>query len=145
MTPKAYARTYQQTQVATIDRARLLLLVLDGGLKFLKLTNQAGEQEDWPRFAEFLSKSQAIIAELMSTLDHRVGQDLSRNLERLYEFMLYHLTDANVTRNPAKVREVTRIFEVIAGAFREVIENGAGKSRGASHFASAAAQTASAA
>jgi len=145
MTPKAYARTYQRTQVATVDRARLLLLVLEGGLKFLKLTNQAGERKDWAGFAHFLGKSQAIIAELMNTLDHEVGQDLSRNLERLYEFMLYHLTDANVTRSPAKVREVTRIFEVIAGAFREVIENGAGESRGASRLACAAAQTGSAA
>ncbi len=127
MQRQTYAQQYQQTQVATVDRGRLLLLMFEGGLKFLKLTSEALEKKDWTKFAHFLSKSQAVIAELMNTLDHEEGKDLSRNLERLYDFMLHHLTDANMAKSRAKVDEVTRIFSIIAEAFKQVVEGGSGK------------------
>lgn len=116
------SRRYTAAQVASVDRHRLLLLVFDGGLMFLGRARAALDAGDTLRFAEAISKSQAVIAELLGTLDHQQGGDIAKELARLYEFMQYHLTEANVLRSVQHVDDVERLLGVIAGAYREIIE-----------------------
>jgi flagellar protein FliS len=128
-----YARRYAAAQVTVVDRERLLLLVLDGGMKFLRLTRAALAAGDLRGFAENLARAQAIIAELNATLDHGAGGALARDLGRLYDFMLFHLTEANAAKSLRHVDEVLGVFATIADAFRTVLEP---------HAAAAAPETA---
>lgn len=116
------SRRYTEAQVSSVDRHRLLLLVFEGGQTFLGRARSALEEGDPMRFAEALSKSQAVIAELLGTLDHQQGGDIAKELARLYEFMLHHLTEANALRSVQHVDEVARVFGIIAGAYREILE-----------------------
>lgn len=113
---------YHEAAIATADRGRLLLLFFDGALRFLKLAREALVRGDPEGFGQFLGRAQAVIAELMSTLDPIRGGNIARDLERLYDFMLYHLTEANLRRSAAHIEDVIRILGVIADAFRRVIE-----------------------
>lgn len=122
MLAREYARRYTQAQVASVDRHRLLLLVFDGGLTFLGRAREALAAGDLPRFGEALGRSQAIISELLGTLDHQAGGDIAGQLARLYDFMLVHLTEANARQSVRHVDEVIRVFAVIAGAFREILD-----------------------
>jgi flagellar secretion chaperone FliS len=115
------SRRYTEAQVASVDRNRLLLLVFEGGLTFLGRARSALDAGDTLRFAEALSKSQAVIAELLGTLDHQQGGEIAKELARLYEFMLHHLTEANALRSVPHVEEVERVFGTIAGAYREIL------------------------
>jgi flagellar protein FliS len=121
MNPQEYTRRYAEAQVSGVDRERLLLLVFEGGLKFLRLTRDALAGNDLPRFAENLARAQAIIAELRGTLDHSVAAHLTRDLARLYDFMLFHLTEGNAQKSVAHVDEVLRVFGTIADGFRTAI------------------------
>lgn len=116
------SRRYTAAQVASVDRNRLLLLVFEGGLTFLGRARSALDAGDTLRFAEALSKSQAVIAELLGTLDHQQGGAIAKELARLYEFMLHHLTEANALRSVQHVDEVERVFGTIAGAYREILD-----------------------
>lgn len=98
------------------------MMLYDGCLKFLMLAKEGLVSKDIPKFAKFLSKSQAIISELMVTLDFEKGGEIAKDLDRLYDFMLFHLTEANIEKNPKKVQDVIDLLTVIASAFREVIE-----------------------
>ena len=118
------AQRYQQTQVATSDRGRLLLLMFDGGLKFLAQARAGLEAGDLARFAHSLGRSQAVIAELMHTLDHKAGGEIAANLERLYTFMLDHLVQANLEKSVRHVEQVHRLLDIIAGAYREILQHG---------------------
>lgn len=122
MQAQQYARRYSEAQVTVVDRKRLLLLVLEGGQRFLTKTRDALAAGDLVGFAENLRKAQGIITELLSTLDHEAGGQIARDLARLYDFMLFHLTEANVKRSVRHVEDVQRVFATIADAFREIIE-----------------------
>ncbi len=94
----------------------------EGAIKFLKQSKAGLEANDMAKFCRFLSKSQAIIAELMNTLDFEKGGSIAKDLDRLYDFMLFYLTEANLEKNPEKIQRVINLLETIAGAYREVIE-----------------------
>jgi flagellar biosynthetic protein FliS len=114
------ARRYAVAQVTAVDRRGLLLLVLEAGERFLRLTRDALRAGDLPRFATHLGRAQAVIAELRGTLDPAAGP-LAADLGRLYEFMLFHLTAANAERSLRHVDEVRSVFDTIAGAYRAVL------------------------
>lgn len=114
--------TYKNVQVTTTDRGRLLLMMYEGAIKFLKQSKMGLEENDIPKFCRFLSKSQAIIAELMNTLDFEKGGQIARDLDRLYDFMLFYLTEANLHRDGVRIQKVIELLDIIYGAYREIIE-----------------------
>jgi flagellar protein FliS len=118
------ARQYQQAQFQTVDRGQLLLMMFDGGDRFLTQAEQKLTGGDVPGFLQSLGRAQAVIAELLSTLDHQKGGEIARNLERLYRFMLDHLLEANLSKSSRHVGQVRRILGIIGGAYREVLRNG---------------------
>ena len=118
------ARQYQQAQLATADRGRLLLLMFEGALTFLAQARAGLEEENIERFGYHLGRAQAVIAELMHTLDHKAGGAIAANLERLYQFMLDHLIEANLQKSPHHLTQVARILGIITGAYREILAPG---------------------
>lgn len=115
---------YTSVQISTIDRGRLLLMMYDGCIKFLKHAKDGLENKDIVKFARFLSKAQAIIAELMKTLDFESGGQVAEDLDRLYDFMLFYLTEANLQKDASKVGRTIKLLETIASAYREIVESG---------------------
>jgi flagellar protein FliS len=113
---------YQSVQVTTTDRGRLLLMLYEGCIRFLRQAKDGLEKNDIPNFCRFMSKGQAIIVELMSTLDFEKGGKIARDLDRLYDFMLFYLTEANLEKDPNKIGKVIDLLETIYGAYHDIIE-----------------------
>jgi flagellar protein FliS len=114
--------TYQAVQITTTDRGRLLLMMYEGAIKFLKQSLLGLEEKDIAKFCKYLGKSQAIIAELMNTLDFEKGGTIARDLERLYDFMLFYLSEANLYRDATRISKVIGLIDIIYSAYREIIE-----------------------
>jgi flagellar protein FliS len=113
---------YQTVQITTTDRGRLLLMMYEGAIKFLKQSKAGLEANDLAKFCRFLSKGQAIIAELMNTLDFEKGGSIARDLDRLYDFMLFYLTEANLYRDAKRINKVIGLLDTIYQAYKEIIE-----------------------
>lgn len=113
---------YQTVQVTTTDRGRLLLMMYEGAIKFLRQSKAGLDANDIAKFCRFLSKAQAIIAELMNTLDFEKGGDIARDLDRLYDFMLFYLTEANLHRDGKRIVKVIGLLDTIYSAYKEIIE-----------------------
>ena len=122
MYSKLAHKQYTNVHISTVDRGRLLLMLYDGCIKFLKHAKIGLETKDIPKFARYLSKSQAIISELMLTLDFERGGEIARDLDRIYDFTLFYLTEANLEKNPGKIQRVIDLVDTIAGAYRQIIE-----------------------
>jgi flagellar protein FliS len=118
------AGRYQQAQFATADRGQILLLMFDGGLRFLSQAEDALRANRMEEFVRQLGRAQAIIAELLHTLDHRAGGEVARQLDALYRFMLEHLVTANVQKSPRHVADVHRLLTTIADPFRQILADG---------------------
>ena len=114
--------TYQTVQVTTTDRGRLLLMMYEGAIKFLKQAKSGLETNDIAKFCRFLSKAQAIIAELMNTLDFEKGGSIARDLDRLYDFMLFYLTEANLNRDAKRIQKTIALLDTIYKAYKAILE-----------------------
>jgi flagellar protein FliS len=58
----------------------------------------------------------------MNTLDHKVGGDISRNLEQLYMFMTEQLTKANITGSAQPLQEVLKILEILNDGWQQAVQ-----------------------
>ncbi|MEF2968083.1 flagellar export chaperone FliS [Paenibacillus sp. M1] len=95
---------YKETQAQTANSAKLLLMLYDGAIRFVKLGIEGMEQEDYEKTNNNLVKAQAIINELIASLnfDYQIANDLLK----IYDYMLYQLIQANVKKNTHFAKEV---------------------------------------
>ncbi len=113
---------YQNIQVMTADKVRIIIMMYDGVLRFNRCAQKAIADRDIASRSHYLNKSLAIISELANSLNMEEGGDIARNLERLYDFAQSHLTNANLTNDASAIEAVNRVmaelkagWEAIAG------------------------------
>ncbi len=69
-----------------------------------------------------IGKAYDIISELNNTLDHKVGGEISRNLEQLYMFVTEKLTQANITGEKKCLEDAHKIITTLHQGWVEAIE-----------------------
>jgi flagellar protein FliS len=113
---------YKQTSVTTASRGQILLMLYDGALKYCKLAIEAVNARNLVDKGRYILKVQDIINELTVTLDHKVGGEISKELERLYNFMIEQITEANI-KNEAKPLEVTmKLLETLREGWAAAVQ-----------------------
>ena len=114
------ARAYQAQAVLTASPGQLVLMLYDGVLRFLGNARSALESpEETPRRIEIihtnLIKAQNILAEMQASLNHEAGGDHAANLDRLYDYYMRRLLEANLRKDAGPVVEV----ETLVGQLRD--------------------------
>ena len=71
---------YQETHVTTQSRGKVIVMLYDGVVKFLKQAILAIEKKDYQAKSRYISKAQDIILELNTVLDMEAGEEISANL-----------------------------------------------------------------
>ena len=97
---------YQENAVSTQTRGRLIVLLYEGAIKFLRQAIAEIEAGNFMEKGRYINKAQGIIAELNSCLDMEAGGEIAQNLRTLYNFMSKHLDEANLQRDPQRIRDV---------------------------------------
>jgi flagellar protein FliS len=64
-------------------------------------------------------RAQAIISELLETIDVERGGEVARNLWRIYEYMNSRLLEANLRKDAVPAREVERLLRELLPAWEE--------------------------
>lgn len=114
---------YQKTQVTTAGKEKVLLMLYEGCIRFMKLAKVRMAEKKIGEKGKYISKSIDIISELMNTLDHKVGGQLSVDLENLYMFMIDKLIDANIQNKPENIDTVIDLMSNLYVAWADVINN----------------------
>jgi flagellar protein FliS len=112
--------TYQQTAIGTQSKGRLIVMLYDGAIKFMKLAIQDLEAGDYAGKGQHLTRAQDVINELNAVLDMEGGGEIASNLRRLYLFMNRRLSEANVKRDPQMIREVITLMEELNQSWRAI-------------------------
>jgi flagellar protein FliS len=102
------------------DPHQLIGMLFDGVMERLSRAIGHIERGELAAKGECLSRAVSIIATLQDSLDHDVGGELSLNLEALYDFMIRHLTEANLHNDIERVREVQSLIEPLREAWKEI-------------------------
>lgn len=114
---------YKTTSIQSASREKLLLMMYEGAIKFTKLAIQAIEEKKIADRGMNIGRAYDVIMELNNTLDHKVGGEISKNLEQLYMFMTDQLTKANISGQPEPLRDVLKLLETLYDGWSQAVEN----------------------
>uniref|UniRef100_A0A831UE13 Flagellar secretion chaperone FliS n=1 Tax=Geobacter metallireducens TaxID=28232 RepID=A0A831UE13_GEOME len=113
---------YQNTQVSTSSPEKLLLMLYDGAINFTRIALDKMEKKDIAGKGLYIGKAQAIVSELMNTLNHEVGGNISRQLERLYLYIIDEYLAANINNSPRSLQNALKILTVLRDTWVEAID-----------------------
>src|SRR5919106_844424 len=112
---------YEQAHVTTADRGRLLLMLYEGAINFLREAERRMRDGEEVKARRFQGRAFQIIAELMNTLNHEAGGEIAANLHRLDAFMLHHLAEGNLRKDPQHFDNVAHLLTVLQDAFTQAV------------------------
>ena len=114
---------YKQVQVKTASNEKLLIMLYQGCIKFLRIAKKSIKEDDLESANEYLKKSQDIINELRYTLDMEKGGEISNNLYQLYSFMYSELVSANVNKEVEHIETVEEMMLELLDSWKQIIDN----------------------
>lgn len=112
--------TYQNNSVNTSTPGELTLMLYNGCLKFILQAKKGLEEGDVEEKNKSIQKAQAIISELMLTLD--TSYPVAKNMLILYEFANSRLVDGNIKNDSAMFDEASSIIMEFRDTWKQVIQ-----------------------
>lgn len=115
-------QAYQKTAVTTQSKGRLVVMLYEGAIRFVKLAKKEIEAHDYEAKGKYLSKAQDIIFELNAVLDMEAGGEIAQNLRSLYMYMNRRLSEANISLNSEILDEVIALLEELNKSWKAIAD-----------------------
>ena len=110
-------------QVLTAPKEQLLLMLVDGAVRFTERAKVKLAEKDFEAFGTALVRSQRIMMELICSLRKDViGEELYNKLVGLYHFVYTRLVDAKLKREVAMMDEALKILNMLRNMWHEAVE-----------------------
>lgn len=116
------SQAYLRTRVMSASPVELRLMLFDGAIRFLTQGLEGLERRDYEAAYDGHSKCQAIVVELLNTLEPKHAPDLCEKLNGLYTFMYLKLVESLTQRDPAIGRDVLELLEFERETWRQLME-----------------------
>ena len=110
---------YKESSVLTAPPERLVLMLYDGIHRFLFQAAHAMRANDLQTSNNRMQRAEAIIDELIATLDHSAGEIADR-LNALYLYSRRTLGEARIERNADKIDHVDKIIAELREAWAQI-------------------------
>lgn len=107
---KQYQQVNTTSQVADATPHRLIQMLMEGGLSRIAQARGALSREQLSLKGELIGKAIAIVGGLRESLDLQKGGEIAENLDRLYQYMISRLVEANVRNEEAPLLEVADLL-----------------------------------
>lgn len=115
----AQSQAYKESAVLTASPEQLVVMLYDGAARFLRQAEAALREEAWSTARERIGRGEAIIDELLCTLNMDAGE-VAERLQAIYVFSKASLIEARLQRDPTKVEHVVRLLGELREAWAEV-------------------------
>lgn len=112
--------SYKETQIMTSDPLKLVVLLYDEGIRYLKEAIEAYKQKDYERKSERLIYGMEVISELLASLDLEKGGDIARRLQAIYTFMLQELLLADAEESIERIENIIGMLEELRDTWKEL-------------------------
>ena len=119
MNPYASPAAYRNSSVMTASPGQLVVMLYDGMARFLKQAEVAAEEGAWGHASDRMTKADAILDELLITLDVEAGGELAQRLQGIYVFCKKLLIESRIERDPEPVRHAARLLRELREAWAE--------------------------
>ena len=112
---------YQDMKVQTASPAQIMIMLYDGAIRFSLQAKKKIEERDFEAKGVFISKTQAIIDELMNSLDFNIAPELCANLQNLYLYMNERLSTANIRLDQEAIDEVVTLLSTLRDGWKQAL------------------------
>lgn len=110
---------YVKNSVVHTPKEKLVILLVDGLVKNYKIALKAFDGNDIEAINNSLVKAQAILGELMASLDRSAGK-WAEDLYSVYSYVKSRLFQANIHKDKGILEEVGPIIEEISETWHEI-------------------------
>lgn len=111
---------YKQNSVTTASPGELTLMLYNGCIKFIGKAKQAMDEKNIEQRNYNIQRAQAIISELMATLN--MDYQISHQMLPLYEYIQSLLMEANIKNDAAKLKEAEGLVTEFRDTWKEVLQ-----------------------
>lgn len=115
---------YNNSKIMTASPAELTLMLYDGAIKFTNIAITAIEKGDVEKAHNNIMKTERIIIEFQSTLDHKY--EVAKDFDAVYTYLIRRLRDANLKKDGEILEEVLKHLRTMRDTWKEVMDKTAG-------------------
>jgi flagellar protein FliS len=126
MNPYASPQAYRESAVLTATPEQLVVMLYDGAVRFLRQAEVAMREGAFLHSYEKLGRGEAIIDELIATLNLDVGE-IAERLQAIYIFQKRTLIEARVQRDSQKIAQVVALLVSLREAWAKLADQAAAK------------------
>ena len=112
-------KSYRESEVASADGTRLVILAYDGAIGFLRRAQHATLENRAGDAASHVLRAQKIVVHLLTSLDPSAGE-IAANLSRLYTFVLERLSAAAAKPDADAIASALTILEELRDAWAQI-------------------------
>ena len=114
------AIAYKEQSILTATPGQLVVMLYDGCLRFLHQAAYAMREDDMTVAGNRLSRAEAIIDELLTTLDLEQGGEIASRLQGIYVFCNRQLLEARANRDPELIETVSGLLAELRDSWAQV-------------------------
>jgi len=117
------AKKYQENHILTAPKEQLLLMLVDGAIRFTEQGKAFMLEEKFEESCKKFIRAQRIMIELITSLDESALEpDLYSNLVSLYYFVYRRLVEVNMSKEEKTVDEALKILKHIQETWVMAVE-----------------------
>jgi flagellar protein FliS len=120
MYDRTRVRNYQSTDIASMSREKLIVLLYEKAIRCLEQAETALASGNRTATVERLSRAQRIVTELRNALDHDIGGEVAGNLAAIYDYVVREILAVLVDRDPRHLGDCVRVLTPLLEAWRQV-------------------------
>ena len=111
---------YAKNKILTASPAELTLMLYEGAIKFCNIAIVAIEEKNVEKAHINITKVQNIIAEFLSTLDHKYP--VAKDFENVYNYLMDRLMEANMKKDKEILEEILEHLRTMRDTWKEIME-----------------------
>ena len=114
---------YLRTQIETASKEQLVVMLFDGIIRFTEQARKAIAEQQIEDSHHALMRAQAIIMELICTIDKEKGGEIANGMMSLHAYAFNCLIVCNMKKDASKIDEVQKIYRELREAWVSAMDS----------------------
>ena len=123
MLPSNFYNEYRRNEVSTSSQGKLILMMYEGAINFVKMTQKSIKEKDTAQKGVYIRKTHDIINELSCSLDVKKGGEVALKLDNLYQFIIKQLIIVNIKSDLDALASILNILTPLRAGWEQIVNN----------------------
>lgn len=111
---------YKTARIETASPVQIVVQLYDGAIRFMRQAKECIDNKDPGGKGVALRRAHAIVSELQVALDQNKAPELGAQLDRLYEYVLHQITDANMKNSAEPLDPAINVMLNLRSAWAQI-------------------------